>query len=271
MLKDPPTLEVTLAPAEFQALPARDLSRTTCVVFDVLRATSTMITALGHGAAAIIPVAGIAEAVRLRQAQPAILLAGERDGVRIPASLTGGIDFDLGNSPREFTRERVEGRTIAMSTTNGTRALRACAGARQVWICSFLNLKATAERLAAEGASPLLLVCAGTVEEAAYEDVLGAGALCDLLWPEPGAHSPAAGRPQGTPPPPGPVIADSALLARRLFALEAPDLAAAFRRSRNGRRLLTIEELRDDVAFCAQRDCVNLAAAMDRDGKVRVL
>src|SRR2546422_11748827 len=97
------TLEVLFAPAEFAALHQRDLSETACVVFDVLRATSTMVTALANGAAAIIPVAGIPEALAIRQRQPEVLLAGERDGLRIQADLTGSIAFDLGNSPREFT------------------------------------------------------------------------------------------------------------------------------------------------------------------------
>jgi len=246
---------VTFTPAEFEALKGRDLSRTTCVVFDVLRATSTMAMALSNGAEAIVPVAGIAEALRLRERQPAVLLAGERDGVRIRASLTGSIDFDLGNSPREFTRDKVQGKTIVMTTTNGTRALRACAGARRALVCSFLNLRATAEFLAKKGPFPLLLVCGGTEEEAAYEDVLGAGALSELLWP----HSSEG------------VVADSALMARRLFAAETADLAAAFGGSRNGRRLLGLDALREDVAFCAQRNRVNLAAGMDRGGRIGVL
>ena len=250
------TLEVTFTPAEFEALKGRDLSRTTCVVFDVLRATSTMAMALSNGAEAIIPAASIAEALRLRERQPAILLAGERNGVRIPASLTGSIDFDLGNSPREFTRDKVRGKTIAMTTTNGTRALRACAPARRVLICSFLNLRATAEYLAKEGPFPLLLVCGGTLEEAAYEDVLGAGALSELLWPPSSSDT---------------GLADSVLMARRLFALETAALAAALGRSRNARRLLGLEGLREDVAFCAQRDLVNLAAGMDREGRITVL
>jgi 2-phosphosulfolactate phosphatase len=250
MLKLKATVEVTFTPAEFEALKGRDLGRTTCVVFDVLRATSTMAMALANGAEAIIPVASITEALRRREEQPALLLAGEREGARIRAFLTGGLDFDLGNSPREFTRDKVRGKTIVMTTTNGTRALRACAGARAVLICSFLNLRATGEFLAKQGPSPLLLVCGGTEEEAAYEDVLGA-----VLWP----HSSDT------------VVADSALMARRLFAAEAADLAAALGSSRNGRRLLGLEELREDVAFCAQLDRVNLAAGMDRDGKIRVL
>jgi len=103
-------LEVTFAPAEFEALKGRDLSRTTCVVFDVLRATSTMALALSNGAEAIIPVAGIAEALRLREEQPAMLLAGERDGVRIPASLAGGVTLIWAtprvNSPGTRCREK---------------------------------------------------------------------------------------------------------------------------------------------------------------------
>jgi 2-phosphosulfolactate phosphatase len=255
MLAIKATEEVTFTPAEFEALKGRDLRGTTCVVFDVLRATSSMAMALSHGAEAIVPVSTIAEALRLREQEPSILLAGERDGVRIRAGLTGGVDFDLGNSPREFTPARVREKTIVMTTTNGTRALRACAGARRVLVCSFLNLRATSEFLAREGPTPLLLVCGGTVEEAAYEDVLGAGALSELLRPRLGDA----------------VVADSVLMARRLFDAEAPDLAAALGRSRNGRRLLGIEELREDVAFCAQPDRVNLAAGMDQDGRIRVL
>ena len=139
------TLEVLFTPADFAALKQRDLSDTVCVVFDVLRATSTMATALANGAVAIIPVEEIPEALALRRQQLGLLLAGERDGVRIQAALTGARAFDLGNSPREFTAERVRGQTIAMTTTNGTRALRACAQARSVLIGSFLNLRATTQ------------------------------------------------------------------------------------------------------------------------------
>src|SRR5215211_2708797 len=136
------TLEVILTPAEFGPLRQRDLSQTVCVVFDILRATTSMITALANGADSIIPVEQISEALELRRQRPELLLAGERDGVRIRSNLTGGIDFDLGNSPREFTSERVQGRSIVMTTTNGTRALRACAAAQVVLIGSFLNLRA---------------------------------------------------------------------------------------------------------------------------------
>ncbi len=245
-------LEVLFTPAEFSALKDRDLAATACVVFDVLRATSTMVTALAYGADAIIPVEELPEALAERQRAPEVLLTGERDGVRITAELTGSIAFDLGNSPREFTAEAVRGRRIVMTTTNGTRALRACARARLVLVSSFLNLRSTARFLKASQPDNLLLVCSGTFEEAAYEDVLGAGALADLLWSAYG---------QGE-------VADAARMARTLFLLEREDLSGAFGKGRNGRRLLSRPELRDDVAFCAQQDRFELLAEMDKAGVV---
>ncbi|MCL5097419.1 MAG: 2-phosphosulfolactate phosphatase, partial [Candidatus Omnitrophica bacterium] len=128
-MQNPMAIEALFSPAELDLLERRDLRRTTCVVFDVLRATSTMLTALANGARAIMPVVEIEEALAIRRRQPEVLLAGERGGLRIRSAQTGSVDFDLGNSPREFTRERVCGKAIVMSTTNGTRALRACAGA----------------------------------------------------------------------------------------------------------------------------------------------
>ena len=138
-------LDAILSPAELPALAKRDLRDATCVVFDVLRATSTFVTALHHGAKAIVPVSEIAEALAIRRKQPDVLLGGERDGMKISADQTGGIDFDLGNSPREYTPETVRDKTIVSTTTNGTRALRACAGAKTVLAASFLNLTVTAK------------------------------------------------------------------------------------------------------------------------------
>src|SRR5256885_12991849 len=85
------TLEVLISPADLATLSQRDLRQTVCIVFDILRATTTMMTALANGAAAILPVSEIAEALALRQKQPDALLAGERNGLRIAADLTGGV------------------------------------------------------------------------------------------------------------------------------------------------------------------------------------
>src|ERR1019366_3748428 len=103
-------IDTLLTPAELPALARRDLHGTACVVFDILRATSTLVTALQNGAQAVIPVSEIAEAVPRLQQAPNRLLAGERDGVKIRAAQSGGIDFDFGNSPREFRPENVRGK-----------------------------------------------------------------------------------------------------------------------------------------------------------------
>jgi 2-phosphosulfolactate phosphatase len=248
-------IDAILTPAELPTLARRDLRETLCVVFDVLRATSTFVTALHNGAKAIIPVSEISEAVAIRGKQPDVLLAGERDGVKISVAQTGGTDFDLGNSPREFTPEKTRGRTIVSTTTNGTRALRACACAKSVLAGSFLNLAATAEFIKQLQPTEVLLVCAGTGDKRADEDVLGAGALCELL---------ACGDAR-------PTFSESAEIARQFYAQAKSDLAAAVRNSTNGRRLLAIPELRDDVAFCLQRDIFPLIAKMDADGAIRAV
>jgi len=251
----PSKLEVILSPAELGALSRRDLSDTVCVVFDILRATTSMVTALASGAECIIPVGEIREALALRETHPDALLAGERDGLRIRSSQTGGVDFDLGNSPREFSVEKVHGRTIIMTTTNGTRAIRACAGARTVLISSFLNLRATTNWLRDTNPAQLVLICSGTAEEPAFEDILAAGAACERIWPQyAGGH-----------------ISDSAEMARRVYPLMQTNLLDAMKHCRNGRRLLSIPELRDDVWLCVQRETVGFAACVGPDGAVRKL
>jgi 2-phosphosulfolactate phosphatase len=244
------TIETILTPAELPALARRDLGDTACVVFDILRATSTFVTALHHGAAAIIPVSEISEAIALRQRQPDVLLAGERNGIKIGAAQSGSVDFDFGNSPREFRPEKVRGKTIVSTTTNGTRALQACAAAKIVLAASFLNLSATARFLNQVVPETILLICAGTGEGVALEDVLAAGALADLLAGE---------------------RADATEVARQNFLRAKLDLAVAIAGSTNGRRLLGLPELRADVAFCSQRDVFDLVAVMSADGSLRQL
>ena len=257
-------IEAILTPAELPALARRDLRGAACVVFDVLRATSTFVTALHNGANAVIPAAEISEALAIRKKRPEVLLAGERDGVKIRAAQTGGTDFDLGNSPREFTPEFVRGRTIVSTTTNGTRALRAGTGAQTVLAGSFLNLGATAEFIRRLQPAELLLVCAGTRENKADEDVLAAGALCKILA---GGSSRRDDRTAQRAVPTQ--LSDSAEIALLAWVQAKSDLAAAVRNAENARRLLAFPELRDDVAFCLQRDVFPLVALMEADGAIR--
>lgn len=240
-------IETIFSPAELPALAADDLRGAVCVVFDILRATSTIVTALHHGARRVVPVREIPEAIEYRQHQPEVLLAGERNGVRIRGDQSGGVDFHLGNSPREFRPERVRGRTIVTTTTNGTRALQACASAQLVLAASFLNLAATGRYLHQLAPERLLLVCAGTGAGVALEDVLAAGALAGLGEAE---------------------RADATEIAVRAFLSAKADLPAVLAASQNARRLLEIPELRPDVAFCAQRDIYPLVAVMKADGGI---
>jgi len=280
-------IDAILSPAELPALAKRDLRDATCVVFDVLRATSTFVTTLHNGAKAIIPVSEIAEALALRHKQPDILLGGERDGVRIRADQTGGIDFDFGNSPREYTTEKVRGKTIVSTTTNGTRALRAGAGAQTVLAASFLNLTATAQFIRRLQPAQIVLVCAGTRENRADEDVLAAGALGEMLGNETVAQNLKVGRAVPCPPPDDasvpvqqqshgahgvtrPTLSDPAEIALRAYVQAKSNLAEAICRSENARRLLAIPELRDDVAFCLRQDVYNLVAVLGKDGAIRV-
>lgn len=159
----------------FLRMPAGVTAGGVAVVIDVLRASTTMITALAHGAERIVPVADVDEARRLAAAGGGTaLLGGERAGLRIPG-------FDLGNSPLEYTPDRVAGRTVVITTTNGTAALHAAAAAREIVVGAFVNrtaVAAAARRLAG-GRGVVHLVCAGTDGQVSGEDVLAAGAILD--------------------------------------------------------------------------------------------
>ena len=245
------TLEVLFSPAEFAALPKRDLSETMCVVFDILRATSSMITALANGAAAILPVSEISEALALRERQNDLVLAGERNGLRISRDLTGSIDFDLGNSPREFAPEKVRGKTIVMTTTNGTRALRACHGASTVLVGSFLNLRALAATVETARPANLLVICRVRTRGVLRRCSRG-WCVCDLLWHHlTNVH-----------------LADSAQMAREIFLATHGNLLPAMRHSRNARRLFSIPELADDVPFCMDLNTTRIVAMLQPDGRV---
>ena len=138
------------------------------VVIDVLRATSVMITALAHGASEIIPVETQQEARLVSKEFPGALLCGERNGIRIEG-------FDLGNSPAEYAKERVGGRSLIMTTSNGTRAIRACRDASSLLIGAFLNLETLSRRVA--DFDELTIVCAGTHDRFSMDDALCAALL----------------------------------------------------------------------------------------------
>ena len=146
----------------------------TAVVIDVIRATSTVVEALASGARAVYPTLSSEEAIRLVNSlgREDTLLCGGRKGLRLEG-------FDLGNSPREFTPDRVSGKRLVLSTTNGTRAFLAAEGADRVLAASFLNLSAAGE--AVSDSERVVFVCAGKEGRFSLDDGLCAGLILQGL------------------------------------------------------------------------------------------
>jgi 2-phosphosulfolactate phosphatase len=176
-------LDVALTPS---GLDREAIPRSTVLVVDVLRASTTMITALDNGCTAIVPVAEPGDA--LAQARGAgALVAGERRGQPIAG-------FDLGNSPLEVTPARVGGRTLVFTTSNGTAALLTVRRAPAVAIAAFVNLGA-ASSWALAGGRDVIVLCAGERGGISLEDQVCAGLLVDrMLRDEPQAETTAAAR-----------------------------------------------------------------------------
>lgn len=153
-------------------LTAGDLAGRGVIVIDVLRATTTIVAALANGARGVVPAATSEEAVKMTAnlERDGFVLAGERKYQPIPG-------FTLGNSPREMTPEQVGGKTVYLSTTNGTPALVAAQGADPVLVGAAVNFAATAERAAAllKERGDLVIICAGREKQIALEDAYTAG------------------------------------------------------------------------------------------------
>ena len=214
------------------AVPIEDAVGDCAVVIDVLRATSVMATALFNGAANVITCDCISAARELKQGDT--LLCGERGCHRVAG-------FDLGNSPKDYTRSRVDKQKIVLTTTNGTRAIEAVSDLRDVFVASFLNLSATAHAL--QHRDSVLLVCAGTENQVSGEDVFLAGALIDqwCRWDK------------------ATCLCDASRLALSLWRASSPvcandaGLAESFRETRGGRNLIHVG-YENDLRLCAQID-----------------
>ena len=164
-------LEVCYSPAVFKRFENPDAI---VVIIDVLRASSAICTAIANGAKAIIPVAEIDEARDYKQ--KGYMVAAERDGYVL--------DFaDFGNSPFNFTRDKVNGKTIVYSTTNGTRIIKLASSAHKTVIGSFLNISALTNWLA-EQDRDVILFCAGWKDKFNLEDTICAGAVAERLLSE---------------------------------------------------------------------------------------
>jgi 2-phosphosulfolactate phosphatase len=162
-------IEVCFTPQNIQYY---DFKNAHVVVVDILRATSAICSAFANGAKAVIPIPSV-EGAREAKAK-GLVVAAERDGKKL--------DFaDFGNSPFNFTPERVGGKEVAYSTTNGTQAITLAKGGLSVIVASFVNISAVADWIVSRGEGDVLVLCAGWKGKFCLEDSLFAGALAEKL------------------------------------------------------------------------------------------
>ncbi len=217
------------------ATPA-DVQGRSVVVIDVLRACATIAVALHHGARAVLPAASTEEALRIAQnlERDDVVLAGERRAQRVPG-------FALGNSPLEFGEEQVQGKTIVLSTTNGTPALIAAHGAREIVIAGAVNFGIVVQkaRQVLDQHGDLAVLCAGSDRQFALEDAFAAGRLTKVLLPEGGLRRVK--------------VNDGAVAALELARHYGERWLRAFRASQHGRALIELG-YSADLRACAQEN-----------------
>ncbi len=202
-----------------------DLAGHTVVAVDILRATSTITTALAHGVAAIKPVADLEACRQLKQ--EGYLIAAERGGQKVAG-------FDLGNSPFSYMDEQLRGKKVALTTTNGTLTIERSRQADHLLIGAFLNISALADKIR-QLDKDVIIHCAGWQGSVNLEDTLFAGALIAKLQD---TFAPAS---------------DDALLAQALYEHHRQDIPGLVRLSSHAQRLAG-HGIAKDIAFCLRQD-----------------
>jgi len=219
-----PEVEVCFSPNVYPLFHKEDA---VVVVIDVLRATSAITTAFFNGVEKMIPVASIEEAKKYKE--KGLIVAAERNGEIVEG-------FDLGNSPFGYMNNKVKGKTIAITTTNGTQAIEAAKNSNNVLIGSFLNVSAIINYLAKKE-KPVVLLCAGWKSKFNLEDTLFAGAVANALL---GKHGYTTS-------------CDSALAAIHLYNLAKEDMYEFLSASSHRNRLHKLN-LERDIKYCLTPD-----------------
>lgn len=225
MSEDKRRLHVCLTPA---LLPTFRVEEYTVVLIDVLRATTSMCVAFGHGVASIVPVETIEECAQWKE--KGLMGAAERNGEMIPG-------FDFGNSPFSYMRDDIKGQHIAMTTTNGTQALHLAHNlkAPQIVVGSFSNMSVINEYLLKQQNNSVLLLCSGWKQRVNMEDTIFAGAIARTI----GHHFDT--------------MDDAAQIARTFFWSANLQKRRFFERSSHYHRLIHLN-LQNDVKYCMQKD-----------------
>jgi 2-phosphosulfolactate phosphatase len=234
------SLDVCLTPA---LIPLYNVEDYIVVVIDIFRATSSICYGIENGAEAIIPVSEVEECAAYREKGFDHLLAAERNGEVVAG-------FDFGNSPFSYTKEKVSGKTVVLTTTNGTHALHLSRKAKKIVIGSFLNLTSLCNWLKTQNES-ILLVCAGWKNNFNLEDTLFAGAVVEQLKES------------------GYTLDDPAMAANDLFQIGKNDISQYLSKTSHGERLkkLGIEK---DIAFCLQIDVTTAIPILDGEKLVKL-
>ena len=209
------------------------------IIIDVLRCTSSMINALTNGAERIIPIRTLREAYDLKSKYPGYLLAGERGG-RKPKG------FDFGNSPLEFTRDKVQDKTLIFTTTSGTAALSRRINAERTLIASFLNVSSVASealRIALKEKRGISIIPSGRKGKFSLEDFLCGGAIAERLIRRDAA------------------LSDSALASLLSFQKAKDSLLDCIMRGEHAQNLVKMG-FEEDVRFCCQVDIYDVAPSM---------
>ena len=235
-------LDVLFIPEEIRS---EELTGKLVVVIDILRASSTIVTALVQGCSGFIPIFSpdqVEEKARQFKKEE-VLLGGEREGKKIKG-------FSLGNSPREYKREMVKDKIIIFSTTNGVKTLEMVKNASEIIIGSFLNLSAVAN-YCADYNGDILLVCAGREGQFSLEDSVCAGMLIDFLkenFPEIYRET------------------DANLTAQMLYKRFGKNILEMLGKSQHGQYLKKIG-LEEDLIFCSQENIFNIVPIF-KDGMI---
>jgi 2-phosphosulfolactate phosphatase len=237
--------ELYLTPVPFDRVNLTDKS---VVAIDVLRCSTSICAALQAGAREVIPVPGPGEAGDLwaKLGREQAVLAGEREGVRIE-------NFQLGNSPAEFTADRVGGKTVVITTTNGTQVYNKTKGSKLVVTGALVNVRAVSELIAREGRD-LVVVCSGHEGGFSIEDTLCGGMILDLLA---SVHNVSL------------TLNDAGSLALLLYRSNKESLDQAIGQGEHGRYLSSIG-FADDVATASTVDSMPVVPVMV-DGRLATL
>jgi 2-phosphosulfolactate phosphatase len=230
-MKKSPTLHTVLSPS---LLNLYDITNSIVVIIDILRATSTISTALYNGAKQIIPVDSVAECIKLGK-QMDVITAGERDG-----KIAEGLQY--GNTPFQYSSEFIKGKTLVLTTTNGTKVLHMAlaANAKGIITGSFCNISAVADYLSGQNKN-VILACAAWKNRINIEDTLFAGAVINRIKNQ------------------FDINCDASKIAETLY-LQAQDDLFEFMKEQNASHFLRLMGfgLEEDIRYCLTNDVANI-------------